>query len=675
MSYMKEQWIDTMTKNMKMKYPNLDDEKIRKIVSKSFSERFTDHEAVMYNNYDEVYSNVTLNGILDWIQTENPLICESGCFFKQKNVQENIIADIIEHDMLDERAKIKKRMFELLKNGDEIGASFSDLRQANVKKATNAVYGSEGESSSFFYNLHCAMSTTSCGRGQLSTATQALDNLMADMVKFMNMNEFYYYINNIIEEKPSWKFNTFDYIDEVPSKRKFVKRFLDKFYDKEDADVYAIESIYEKCDDDMRCRLYYKSRIYEFISQTNILKLFTSVAYTDCDYIDPNECPDELKDTVDHIVELFLEFVNYKYQFFRYEDRTRHHRRAAIVAMDTDSCFIYYGNMLKYVIDRLPPLMLRKKKPSEDEVKRYKKIDKAIMFRVMNTLANITDAGCHQALYHYTDRVGIPVEDRWHIRMKNEFYLSRLVTTFAKKSYVGMQERRESTVFDEPVIDVKGLNFFKSTASKNTTKFIYDEILMKQIFKPKDGKLNTARLHRSIMKYQDKIAKDIKNGDIEYLKRSIRVKSADGYKDPMRIYQYKAVMVWNMLNPDNQISLPATVTIVKVNLLKKEAIAVLDKYSEIYARMEYIFDNYASIFPVPKSQLDSGKIDKKITTIALPGDMDVIPDWILDIIDVETIISDNMKLFVQLYKPLGLIEGHTTHAGSSVNYYTNIIRI
>ena len=69
------------------------------------------------------------------------------------------------------------------------------------------------------------------------------------------------------------------------------------------------------------------------------------------------------------------------------------------------------------------------------------------------------------------------------------------------------------------------------------------------------------------------------------------------------------------------------------------------------------------------------KKGKGIKSIALPGDLDEVPDWVLAIIDTETLVADNMKLFVQVCRPLGMSKGTTSHNGSSVTYYTNIIRI
>lgn len=338
MRFFKEQWVSSMCKNMRLQFPNLPDDHIRKLVEKTFKEKFTDHDAILYNNYENEVCDTTLATVLDWIQAENPLICESGVFFYQKSKKRNINVEIIRHSMLDRRAQLKAQMFKLKEAGDTFGAAVKDLQQSNAKKAANSGYGAEAEKSSFLFNLHSAMSVTSCGRGQLSTACQSLDNLLADFVKFMNMDEFFVYINHIISEAPEWKFDTFDVIDAVPSRKKFIKRFRRKFYQEQLCDDEIVGSVYDSVDDEMRCRLYYKSNLREFLMNYKIYKIFEKIAFSDgVEFINPNVIPAEIMVDVQLAIELVTEFVNYKYSFFRYEDRTKYHRRSAIIVMDTDS--------------------------------------------------------------------------------------------------------------------------------------------------------------------------------------------------------------------------------------------------------------------------------------------------------------------------------------------------
>ena len=338
MSRLKKLWVREAVKSMKLRFPEKSEDELYRQVLKIYKERFQDNKVVIYNNYENQLTDTTLGGMVDWFDDKHPLICESGVYFKQKSEQDNINAKIIRFSMLDRRTELKKEMFRLKEAGDVFGANVKDLQQANTKKAANSGYGAEAEKTSFLYNLHSAMSVTSCGRGQLSTACQTIDNLLADFVKFMNMDEFYTYVNHIISEEPEWKFETFTVIDKIPSKQKFIKRFVRKFYNQSLCDITVLDNMYDHLSDEMIVRLYYKSNFHEFILDNKVIyDLFVEIGNTSIDFTDPNHVPDELVEYVDAIVQFMAEFVVYKYSFFRYEDRTKYHRRSAVVIMDTDS--------------------------------------------------------------------------------------------------------------------------------------------------------------------------------------------------------------------------------------------------------------------------------------------------------------------------------------------------
>ena len=252
-------------------------------------------------------------------------------------------------------------------------------------------------------------------------------------------------------------------------------------------------------------------------------------------------------------------------------------------------------------------------------------------------------------------------------------------------SYTDRHEkmRQEADVFEKPLLDVKGVNFFKSTSSEKTTKFIYDDVLMEQLLQPKDGKIRLDRVISTIYAYQQKMEKEIASGDMGYLKRSIKVKSPDGYSKPMSIGQYKAVWVWNKIcEQKDLIELPATVTLVKVKASKPADIACLAaEYPDIYEKLMYLFENevYVGGGKIIEKK-DGVEVEKKIAmpgikAIALPVDYDEVPEWMLKIIDVETLVNDNLRLFSQLFRPLGLVPSNASHNGSSLTYYSNIVRI
>lgn len=663
---LKHAWIMRMSMAMKISHPDVPPEQIEMMVAKIYDARVRDTKVKMYNNYENIVASTSLVDMVDWIQTAKPLISESGVFFYQKSQKRNVNVEIIKECMLDARSVHKKEKFTALDAGDVFLAAVKDLQQNNDKKAANSGYGAEGESSSFLYNIHSAMSVTAAGRGQISTACQCFENLLADNVKFFHVTEFMTWVYNIIHEQPDWKLDTFKICRKVPSKEAFVQRFYRKFGHPDLCDISLLERTYDYLDDEMRIRVYYKANLREFLKLPIPCDLYGDIACMDEEFINPNKPSPTLKPILNKLTDMVLEFVGYKHGIFRYEDRTRYQKRAICIVIDTDSNFLYYGNVLRYLMDEILPQKMFRKKADRDAYK----------LRVLNVLSDFSTKAITERLWEYTGVLNIPEEDRPFVNMKNEFYYSRVIVTYAKKSYVGLQRRQENVIFKEPVLDVKGVNFFKSTASAETTKFIYDEVLMNQLLTPAAGDVSLRSTYRAISDFQLQMAEKIRGGDMGYLKRSIRVKTPDAYANPMGIGQYKAVFVWNAVVPDkDRIVLPSTVTIVKVQLRNKKDVAALEKWPDIYDNMMKLFDRNPEIGDTIDKETGKVKKGKGIKSIALPADLDEVPDWILAIIDVETLVADNMALFVQLFRPLGMTKGTTSHNGSSKTWYTNIIRL
>lgn len=667
MNVLEKEWTNRMVRVMEMKFPDMDKETLRQYVSKVYQAKIKNTEARVYNSYEEISAGTTLVDLLDWIVAKKVLLAESGVMFFPKNIRRNVNVEIIKECMLDARKIHKKEKFKAMDAGDIFLASVKDIQQLNDKKAANSGYGAEGEASSFLYNLHSAMSVTSCGRGQLSTACQCFENLLADNVKFFSVDEFYTFVYNILSEQDEWKYDTLSVIHKIPTKRDFVERFRKKFGHESLFVQKQIEDCYDGLTPEQRIRVYYKTNLSEFLRFPKPRTLMTKIAYMeDVEFIDPNEIPKDLDKPVHKLVDMIIEFVGYKFGVFRYEDRTKYQPRAVTPIMDTDSNFINFGFLLDYIQEEIIPVRLKKDK---SEVANARKM------RILNTLAVLISTAVAKTLYYYLGKANVAEEDRPHINMKNEYYYSRVITTYAKKSYIALMMRQEAHMFDPPKLDVKGVNFFKSTASEKTSKFIYDKVLMEQLLMPKNGTPSLKDTYKTIYQFQRKITQEIAEGDMGYLKRSIKVKTEDGYANPMQIGQYKAVYIWNRICKDkDQIKLPATVTLVKVKLRNKQDAAPLSSWPDIYARIMDLFDND----PAVGDYIDEDGVKKKakgINTIALPEDCDEVPKWLLSIIDVETLVEDNMKLFTQLYRPLGMSQGSTSSNGVSRKYYTNIVRI
>ena len=205
-------------------------------------------------------------------------------------------------------------------------------------------------------------------------------------------------------------------------------------------------------------------------------------------------------------------------------------------------------------------------------------------------------------------------------------------------------------------IDIKGHDFAKSSARQETKDYFVN--LAKERLLYTDN-IDIPSILSDINKFHDDIETSLKNGERNFLIPK-SVKELGAYKDPFKEMGVRAVFAWNAIYPDNSIELPEKIDIVKVNLeTLAQAEQLLDKYPEIYEKV------VSGIF---ESKIDKIR-EKGVSVIAIPRNLDKVPDWMIEFIDYDTIINDNISKFHSVLRSLGL----NTIKTSKKEYYSNII--
>lgn len=635
-----------------------DKSKIKKFIDEVFERDFKDTNIQLYNHYEDELINTRLSKIPDWIEAENPILTESGVFFKQKTKHRNLQAELIVNRIY--RRKAIQKLEHAAK--DEVERNFRKSGQTTVKLRLNSGYGIQSEPRSFAYSPHVPISITSAGRSQISISAALTENFFSDYVKFMNMDELYSYLLFFKKEynTRTETENMYDYtevIDRIPSLKDVVNRLESKFKDKTKFDREVVKDILKGFSVELLTRVYYKCNLSEFLLNKVMKELYQSIMDSETIFLDPNSVPEDIKVDVQLFAELVREFVHYDYIPFRYEDRNIMEERNVIIVEDTDSNIIYYDENLTFIEDNV--ITPKTKFDTGKEKFEYEQ-------KLFNTLSYAHTVALRSGLDAYLTKINVPEEDFFWINMKNEFYMNTVVTTEGKKAYISNIVRQESRVFDEPELDTKGVTFYKSTATAKTSNFINNKILIEEILAPEDEKINLKRITKKINTYRMEIADDLQNGDMGYFSTSIRVKNAESYKrDPMSIAGFKAIFVWNHLAPrEEQIQLPAFVSLIKVKLFKKQDVHLLEAFPDVYEKILELFET------VPQIR------DKGIKAIAVPGGTETIPEWILPIIDTETIINNNMALMAQIYGALDFVPGMVRHQSSQeLKFYSSVLRL
>lgn len=208
------------------------------------------------------------------------------------------------------------------------------------------------------------------------------------------------------------------------------------------------------------------------------------------------------------------------------------------------------------------------------------------------------------------------------------------------------------------------LSIKKSTIPKKLRKE-FTKILEEDILKAE-----TLNLKNILDKYDSleiEIENSLKSKSTEYLlPKNIEVISS--YKTPDQIEAVRGVLVWNALEPDNQIIPPEKLDLLKLNCVNENDPRLLelkklypDKYATI---MKVVFNNNTT-----KQNIDISRFG--FTCIALPKGLEKIPDYLVPFIDYKSMVNNNMTNGYIILESIGVFTDNV----KTVKYKSNIIEI
>lgn len=232
---------------------------------------------------------------------------------------------------------------------------------------------------------------------------------------------------------------------------------------------------------------------------------------------------------------------------------------------------------------------------------------------------------------------------------------------------------------------MKGLSIRKTTVSKKLRKefttILEDDIL----------KAETIDLKKIIDKYDilgKSIERSLKSGNTEYLLPK-NLEIIESYKTPDTIEAVRATILWNALEPENTIVPPEKINIVKLRADIMEPLANISSLDEIPALAnnpdvapelkDMVINHIDKVKEIAKTIYNIGgnnksKIDISrfgMSCIAIPKGVDKIPDYLIPLIDYQSMANNNMTNGYILLESLGIYVSDI----KTVKYKSNIIQI
>ena len=643
-SFIKE-WRKINLDTLSRMYPEIDPKDIKKFLNDQIDNNLVDPNCEIHNNYIHKSIKTSLLEVIEWIRTTNPICGGHGVFYKNQNEVVNALSQMIQK-FLTSRKKFKGQL-RFIKDKNSYEYKTYDRKQLSEKIMANSIYGSLGNVMSFIYNAYTAPSVTGTGQSLISTTCTAFEAFMANNIAFNNINECITYLDNIMNDK----YKMDDSFCRDVSMNEVYNHLVDMFYEyKPEYGSILMDYLYS-VPQNMLNRIYYKNNLYEFSKHPEILELLENIVLNTEEFKDPNKLPEQIVPYLNKLWEYYNEFVLYNHFAFNRIQRLKNDKRKSVLTIDTDSNMINLNPWVEFMTDYII-------KPNDELSHRD---SDQLRFISINTMAFVITNMIGTVLGKYTKDAYIPKDYRGFINMKNEFLFSRMVLASKKKKYITSVRLREGDEIYPEKLDVKGFEFMKSSATEDTKKYFLN-IIRKELIE-NTGDIDIPSMLRRLEKLEAEILESLKDGDKKYLTPK-SVKEENAYKQgyALREQGFRAICIWNYLYPDMSIELPAKVDIVKVTLDNEKN---LEKLKTINS------DIYNKIVKNIVNNINPEISEKLVPVIAIPRNIDKIPDWIIPFIDYDTITVDVLKKFYPVLESLGLQIIKT----AKKEYYSNIINI
>lgn len=633
---MSKKFLDLYREQMlKVLSMSLSGEQLKKAVDeldKRIKERELKPHGIFENDYLDLNTDVSLIKMLNFINENDPIITGFGAMFRkhEQDGKVNMLAKMLEY-LLSERKIAKKEMFLCEQGSPEFQEL--DRTQKVIKVVNNSIYGVMGESNSFLFNLTLAASITYTAVVIITHCVQSFESLFGNL-KFKKVSDLLDYVSNTA----NLDYTYFDTNIYVPLKKydEVSKYLISKVEEVQDGDYEIVERILEKFGDSISTRIYYKNNLIEFLTNCEqSMELIGNIIATD--FEDIEDPPEDVKHALDNLWSLVDDFVIYHQIDYDRYDHSMRCQRSNIILTDTDSCFI-----------NLSPI--------------YKAVENAYDFeettemtsKIINVGIFILSKFVTGALKKLTDNMNVPENKSSIINMKNEFLYERIMLTSNKKNYAGSIIKNENKILNPPKLDIKGLAVKKITVNRTVREF-FTEIIKDDILASKE--IDIALILNKFTILEERIRESLKKGEIDFTVPA-SVNAVDSYKTPYQINGVRAMLTWNYLYPNDTILPPE-----KINTLKLKGEKIDDLVS-IYNTKE---------FDIIREKIFENENLKKygLKVIALPKSVTSIPEWLIPLIDVDTIVADNLKNGMILLETLGIKVLTVT----DVDYYSNIISL
>lgn len=338
-----KEYEQIMVDGLRHSFPLLNEDELRSAIQYSITNRLNNKEAYIENNYTKRTINGTVLDIISYIEKLEPIVTSSGVLFKKHKEADNPLSRMI-MGFINQRAVYKKTMFKYPK-GSEMFEKYN-LLQLLEKLNANATYGVLGAPTSMLYNIFVAEAVTRQGRSYISCSIMLFESLLANNIKFNNLNEVITFINNVEHEKDNRKLVDSYILDRNITLEECFFKLMNTadmliWVPTEDEMARVWEYLQGLSQEDIN-RLYYKNNLYSFVDlpvlSDLVIKILTELNEP---FMNPNDPPKSIREDLDILVNMIKEYVYYPHFYIDKLDRIEYMQRD-IVAICDEICVTLY---------------------------------------------------------------------------------------------------------------------------------------------------------------------------------------------------------------------------------------------------------------------------------------------------------------------------------------------
>lgn len=641
-----KEWVEDNIIYFKLEYPNVSEDRLREVLMKVAKKYIINRKAFLHNDYqDDMRIDADLLKLYDWYHKNKPIAAGNGTFFFPHDKKYCPVQNVIDGRISDRKMYQRTRDEYIGPGGDTSSYYYRyfDMMQMEAKVMINAIYGSFGASTFQLYNQYTAASTTGTAQSLISTTAMAFEAFLTNSVKFKSLDQLITFLGNVlVKDDKNLSVKGLKIYDD---KDMIFNRLKNQIVNYKESYTPILKRFLMYRTPEELTRIYYVNNLFALIENPIIMNRLIRIYDVTKSFRNPNDVPENIQDDLMFIWEYCDEFVFYNHSYSEQINRLKHDVRSTVILIDTDSNVINIKPWVDWTRDNL----WDKSTTTMDETDKQ--------FCSVNILAFLVTKMARELLDRYAEDCHVLKKYQSRLNTKNEFYFSKILLANVKKRYIANIKLKEGKQVNK--IELKGHDFKKAGSSADIEQDLMTIIKKNIINHPL---IDVVQIMTDVAKLERKIRNSIKNRERTYLVR-MNCKVAKVYADPYSEGAFTGPLLWNVVYPDNIIMVPDKCDIVFISIPNEKVLneKLGTKYPEV---AETIRKN---IFHSGIKQLET----KGLKYLALPNDGSLIPEWVLEVVDTERIVTRNAGTFYPVLKALTF----TTITAGDNEYASNILDI